>query len=101
MYRPDATALSTDLVQQQPKALAEAEEAVEVVASQIAHGFELDVVEFAEAARDLGHVSGLVALAAIWNRAQVRTIGFDQHARERDVLRDFAQVIGLLESEYP
>ena len=82
--RPKAHKLLCNSVLSQP------EEAAEVVTGQIGHGLKLDIVEFAQDARHLDHVSGFIAFAAMWNRSQVRTIGLDQHARERDVLCHFA-----------
>src|SRR5215510_475928 len=75
--------------------LTEPEEAMEVVAGQVGHCFELDVVEFAQNACHLDHVSRLVTFAAMRDWTQVRTIGFYQHTRQRDVLCHFAQIISL------
>jgi len=75
--------------------LAEAEEAVEVVTGQIGHRFEFDIVEFAKTTGHLYDVSRFVALAAVRYRTEIWTVSLNQHARERDVHRNFAQSLGF------
>jgi hypothetical protein len=42
---------------------------------------------------------GLVALAAIGHRREVRTVGFDQHAIERDAPCDILEIKRILERD--
>ena len=45
------------------------------------------------------HIGGFVGPAAMWRRRQVGRVGLDQHAIERDKLRDFLEGLGVLEGD--
>ena len=75
------------------------EETGEILARHAPDLFDVDAVNSGETTRHFDDVRGLVTLAAIWYRAEVRTVGFDQQTLERDFSSDGTQLISLLECD--
>jgi len=75
------------------------EEVVEVVGCDLGHLFEGETVYAGEAAGNFDDVSRLVPFAAIWNRAEVWAVGFDQQPVERDFFYDGAEFVSFLEGD--
>src|SRR5687768_2956405 len=61
----------------------------------------VDTMHTRQTTSDFDDVSRLVSLPAMRHGRQIRTVGFDQQTVQRDVARDVAQLIGLLESDDP
>jgi hypothetical protein len=73
------------------------EETEEVVGEQGGALPLFQVSQLAEIGLDVSDVRGLATLSAVRRGREIRAVGFDDDAIERDVLCDSANIIGVLE----
>src|SRR5690349_16626755 len=75
------------------------EKAEEVLARGLADRLRGSAAQARDLLADVANESGLVALAAIRYRREVRAVGFDQHALERHATRNVLQLDRVLEGD--
>ena len=83
----------------QPKQLIKAKELLEICCDLSSHFFGAQLVEGGQRARHFHNKGRLIALTAMRDRSQIRTIGFRQQAVEGNGKRRLAQVFRLLEGD--
>ena len=69
----------------------------EIITRDPTYLFNVDAVKACETTSDFHNVRRFISFSAIWNWTQQWTISLNQQMLQRDVLRDGAQFISLLE----